>query len=76
MKKTINSVFAILLVFSLIFSMAAICVAEETEKKPDLGIDPSVLVDPDALYAEGMKYFTDEINSVHLLMDSGTPSHV
>lgn len=26
--------------------------------------------------SEGMKYFTDEINSVHLLMDSGTPSHV
>ena len=60
MKKTINSVFAILLVFSLIFSMAAICVAEETEKKPDLGIDPSVLADPDALYSEGMKYFTGD----------------
>lgn len=25
---------------------------------------------------EGMKYFTDEINSVHLLMDSGNSSHV
>lgn len=25
---------------------------------------------------EGMKYLTDEVNSVHPLMDSGTLSHV
>ena len=60
MKKTIYGIFSILLVFSLIFSMATICVAEETEKKHDLGIDPSILSNPDALFAEGMKYFTGD----------------
>ena len=59
MKKKISGIISFLLLFATLFSCMAACFAEAGEPS-DLNIDTAVLADPDALFKEGMKYFTGE----------------
>ena len=59
LKKSVLGLISFLLVFFILFGSMPVSFAENNIGSA-FNIDPSVLADPDTMYAEGMKYFSGD----------------